>query len=160
MDSMTPEQLARCREESLVSDYANYAKDWSDEDFPITSAEKDAYEAGHGDGFNAGYQAAWSAAQAQGVEVKQLLTALMAIREVSGCAMDYGNNDDAVQKCYKISREAVGGYCMNRIVKETEEMGGYGDNLTPPEHHSDGEPDKHEMQLLHMEATGSNGGGE
>lgn len=56
---------------------------------------------------------------------KELLEALIKIRAVAGSAMDFGNNDDAVQKCYVIARDAVGESCMKEVVQETEKLGGY-----------------------------------
>lgn len=66
---------------------------------------------------------------------QRLLNALIEVRQVSGCAMDYGNNDDAVHKCYKISRDAVSEYCMEKIVRETEALGGYSESVAPAPKH-------------------------
>ena len=57
----------------------------------------------------------------------ELLEALKEIRRITGTAMDFGDNNDAVQRCYKLSRDAVGAYCMNAIVEETEKLHGYMD---------------------------------
>jgi len=60
-----------------------------------------------------------------------LIEALKEIRQITGTAMDFGDNNDAVQRCYKLSRDAVGAYCMNAIVEETEKLSGYSDTTKP-----------------------------